>query len=151
MTLARTNSTPESTSVTVTSYANIRAGDVSGSKGTFSNDLVVTGTLSNGLASYTEPMSYAHAEGYRSTASASYSHAEGSETLAGSTLYYAADVSPGPGIAQLNSSYGDVTAEFYSGVWITAYRPDPTYGLNWFEVAASSFDGTNQSLRFPPR
>jgi hypothetical protein len=50
VTIARTNSAPDATSVTVTSYAKLHAGDISGSAGTFSGNLVVSGNVTLGDA-----------------------------------------------------------------------------------------------------
>ena len=48
--VVRTDSTPSATSVNVTSYAKLHAGDISGSAGTFSGDLVVSGNVTLGDA-----------------------------------------------------------------------------------------------------
>ena len=130
------------------------------------------GTIASGLYSHTEGINtqalgaYSHAEGGGCVAEGQYSHAEGSSTQAigdhshteGSATYAGFDEINNNGsnilngTASLASSAGDVTAIF-NPTTFAIIRDSGTAGIltentKLFEIASSSYNGTNTTLFF---
>jgi len=101
--------------------------------------------------------SYSHAEGYYTTATGSYSHAEGeytkaygiashaegSLTVAG-CLGYIGSISAG--LITLDSSYGDVSAEFGGYIIVNDQDYSNTYTHKVFEMASVAFNSPSTEI-----
>lgn len=90
----------------------------------------ITGSLSQGDGAQAIGL-FSHAEGNGSVALGIFSHAEGEESYAG-TFGYLANVTT-PGLIVLDSSYGDVSAEFFPGSYIIL--DDNNFDANYYHRA----------------
>lgn len=112
-------------------------------------------SIANGDYSHAEgnstqtPGMYSHTEGANTIAVGKSSHAEGNTTQTGFDQGYLV-TAVGAGTCSLDTSYGDVTAEYTPGDIIlfddTEY--DNTYGVQTFIVATTYYNGTNTEVRF---
>jgi hypothetical protein len=107
-------------------------------------------TQAVGYASHAEGLStqatgnYSHAEGAGSQAIGEYSHAEGNTTQTGITQAYSAQFKSD---VQIDSKYGNVASLFASGLlFLDDTNYDNIYGKTIFEIASSTFNGTNTQV-----
>lgn len=80
-----------------------------------------------------------HSEGNSTATFGDFSHAEGGSSKTGQFGYYSSEISLG--VISLDSSYGDVTAEFGSEIVLDDYLYDNIYSVSIFSISAVTFNG----------